>query len=136
MIDVLIMIVHVIVCLFLIGAVLLQSGKGGGMAGAIGGGMASSSVLGGRTATTFLTKATSILATIFFVSCLIQAIAFQQSQEGPATATERMIQEGELPPVVPSPIGGGSSSLLGTSAEETSPANSTSPTPVDEKSSD
>lgn len=136
MIDVLIMIVHVIVCLFLIGAVLLQSGKGGGMAGAIGGGMASSSVLGGRTATTFLTKATSILATIFFVSCLIQAIAFQQSQEGPATATERMIQEGELPPVVPSPIGGGSSPLLGTSAEETSPANSTSPTPVDEKSSD
>ena len=136
MIDVLIMIVHVIVCLFLIGAVLLQSGKGGGMAGAIGGGMASSSVLGGRTATTFLTKATSILATIFFVSCLIQAIAFQQSQDGPATATERMIQEGELPPVVPSPIGGGSSSLLGTSAEETSPANSTSPTPVDEKSSD
>ena len=136
MIDVLIMIVHVIVCLFLIGAVLLQSGKGGGMAGAIGGGMASSSVLGGRTATTFLTKATSILATVFFVSCLIQAIAFQQSQQGPATATERMIQEGELPPVVPSPIGGGSSSLLGTSAEETSPANSTSPTPVDEKSSD
>ena len=136
MIDVLIMIVHVIVCLFLIGAVLLQSGKGGGMAGAIGGGMASSSVLGGRTATTFLTKATSILATIFFVSCLIQAIAFQQSQEGPATATERMIQEGELPPVVPSPIGGGSSSLLGTSAEETSPTNSTSPTSVDEKSSD
>jgi len=67
---------------------------------------------------------------------LIQAIAFQQSQQGPATATERMIQEGELPPVVPSPIGGGSSSLLGTSAEETSPANSTSPTPVDEKSSD
>jgi len=136
MIDVLIMIVHVVVCLFLVGAVLLQSGKGGGMAGAIGGGMASSSVLGGRTATTFLTKATTILATVFFISCLIQAIAFQQSQEGPATATERMIQEGELPPVVPSPIGGGSSSLLGTPAEEASPTNSISPSPADEKTTD
>ena len=136
MIDVLIMIIHVLVCLFLVGAVLLQSGKGGGMAGAIGGGMASSSVLGGRTATTFLTKATTILATVFFISCLFQAIAFQQSQEGPATATERMIQEGELPPVVPSPIGGGSSSLLGTPVEEASSANSISPAPADEKTSD
>ncbi len=136
MIDVLIMMVHVVVCLFLIGAVLLQSGKGGGMAGAIGGGMASSSVLGGRTATTFLTKATTILATVFFVSCLIQAIAFQKSQEGPATATERMIQEGELPPVVAPPVGG-SSSLLGTPVEEAvSPTNTMSESPAEEKTTD
>lgn len=119
MIEILFTVVHVGVCLLLIGAVLLQSGKGGGLAGSIGGGMASSSVLGGRTATTFLTKATTVLATVFMVSCLVQSIAFQGGQEGPKTATERMLEEGALPPIAPAPIEGGS--LLGEPAE-TEPA--------------
>jgi len=84
MIDVLIMIIHVVVCLFLVGAVLLQSGKGGGMAGAIGGGMASSSVLGGRTATTFLTKATTILATVFFYQLFISSHSFSAKSTRPS----------------------------------------------------
>lgn len=111
MFEILFTIVHVLVCMLLIGAVLLQSGKGGGLAGSIGGGMGSSSVLGGRTATTFLSKATTVLATVFMVSCLVQSIAFQNAQQGPATATERMIQEGALPPIAPAPLEGGS--LLG-----------------------
>ncbi|MBT4611237.1 MAG: preprotein translocase subunit SecG, partial [Gemmatimonadetes bacterium] len=47
-------IVHVLLCAFLIVAVLLQSGKGGGLSASVGGGLSSSSVLGGRAATTFL----------------------------------------------------------------------------------
>jgi preprotein translocase subunit SecG len=88
----------------LVGAVLLQAGKGGGLAGAIGGGMASSSVLGGRTATTFLSKATTILATVFMLSCLVQSVAFQTTDRGPVTATERAIEEGGLPPIAPLPL--------------------------------
>ncbi len=111
MFEILFTIAHIMVCLLLIGAVLLQSGKGGGLDGSIGGGMGSSSVLGGRTATTFLSKATSILAAVFMVSCLVQSIAFQNAQQGPTTATERMLEEGALPPVAPAPLEGGS--LLG-----------------------
>jgi preprotein translocase subunit SecG len=119
MFEILFTIVHVLVCLLLVGAVLLQSGKGGGLAGAIGGGMGASSVLGGRTATTFLSKATTILATVFMVSCLVQSIAFQNSQQGPATATERMLEEGSLPPVAPAPLDGGGSLLGEPPAAET-----------------
>ena len=59
--------------------VLLQAGKGGGM----------SSVLGGRTASTFLTKATAILAMAFVVSCLVQSVAFQTAVTAQTTATLR-----------------------------------------------
>ena len=123
MFEILFTIVHVLVCMLLIGAVLLQSGKGGGLAGSIGGGMGSSSVLGGRTATTFLSKATTVLATVFMVSCLVQSIAFQNQQQGPTTATERMIEEGALPPVAPAPLEGGS--LLGEPPAETTTETST-----------
>jgi preprotein translocase subunit SecG len=123
MFEILFTIVHVLVCMLLIGAVLLQSGKGGGLAGSIGGGMGSSSVLGGRTATTFLSKATTVLAAVFMVSCLVQSIAFQNQQQGPTTATERMIEEGALPPVAPAPLEGGS--LLGEPPAETTTETST-----------
>ncbi len=98
------MIFHTAVSLLLVGAVLLQAGKGGGLAGAIGGGMASSSVLGGRTATTFLSKATTVLATVFMLSCLVQSVAFQTADRGPVTATERAMEEGGLPPIAPMPL--------------------------------
>ena len=104
MIEILFTIFHVLVSLLLVLAVLLQAGKGGGLAGSIGGGLASSSVLGGRTASTFLTKATTILATAFMISCLVQSVAFQTGQAGPTTATQRMMEEGGLP-VVPAPLG-------------------------------
>ena len=127
MLEILFTIVHVGVCLLLIGAVLLQSGKGGGL-GSLAGGMSSSSVLGGRTATTFLTKATTVLATVFMVSCLVQSIAFQGGDEGSTTATERMIEEGALPPVAPVPMEGGS--LLGQPAESEAGSEAESPTPA------
>ena len=94
-------IVHVLICLLLVIAVLMQSGKGGGLAGSIGGGLGGSSVLGGRTATTFLTKTTTGLATAFLVSCLIQAFVHEGPSEAPMTATERMLAEGTDPFRVP-----------------------------------
>ncbi len=61
-------ILYVIVCLFLILVVLLQTGKGGGM-GALGGGMggAGQQVFGGAGAGNILTKATSWSAALFMI---------------------------------------------------------------------
>jgi preprotein translocase subunit SecG len=64
----LLIIIHVIVCLFLCLVVLLQSGRGGGMGAALGG--ASSQIFGGRGAGNFLTRMTSICAVVFFLTSL------------------------------------------------------------------
>lgn len=103
MFEILFTIFHVLICLLLVVTVLLQAGKGGGLAGSIGGGLASTSVLGGRTAATFLTKATTVLATAFMLSCLVQSVAFQTADTTPTTATQRALAEEQMPavPAVP-----------------------------------
>jgi len=63
--------IHVLVCIVLILSVLLQSGKGGGLSSAFGSsgptsGMAGQ-MFGGRGAATFLSKATTILATLYML---------------------------------------------------------------------
>ncbi len=57
----------IIVCFALIVSILLQSSKGGGLAGAFGGGGGGdmSAVFGGRGAANFLSKTTTWLATLF-----------------------------------------------------------------------
>ena len=60
---------HVILCFVLVGLVLLQNDKGGGLAGALGG-MGSGAALSGKGATSFLTKLTQIVAILLFTLIL------------------------------------------------------------------
>lgn len=66
---ILVTIIHVLVCLFLIAVVLLQSGKAADLAGAFGG-MGSQTVFGPRGAATALSKATTISAVVFMLTSL------------------------------------------------------------------
>jgi preprotein translocase subunit SecG len=59
-------IVHIFVCLFLVGVVLLQSGRSGGMG--VLSGAATQTVFGGRGASGFLAKATSVCAMLFMLT--------------------------------------------------------------------
>ncbi len=62
-----------LICVALVIVVLLQSSKGEGLAGAFGGGGGggmSGAVFGGRGAASFLSRATTVLAICFMVSCL------------------------------------------------------------------
>ena len=61
---ILVTIIHVIVCLFLIIVVLLQSGKAGDISAAFGG-QGSQAAFGPRGAATALSKATTISAVLF-----------------------------------------------------------------------
>jgi preprotein translocase subunit SecG len=70
-------VLHVIVCSFLVLVVLLQAGKGGGMGIAFGGG-GSQTVFGSSGAGNFLTRLTAICAAIFFLNSL--ALAYLSSQ--------------------------------------------------------
>lgn len=65
-------VVYVLVCVGLIVVVLLQSGKGEGLAGVLGGG-ASQTIFGSRTGDV-LTKGTTVLAILFMSISLLLAI--------------------------------------------------------------
>src|SRR5690349_18450936 len=67
------LIVHVVVCLFLIIVVLLQSGKAADLAGAFGG-MGSQTAFGPRGSATLLSKATTISAVLFMITSLTLSI--------------------------------------------------------------
>ena len=69
--------IHILVCLGLIIVVLLQSGKGGGLAGAFGGAGGVGAVFGGQAAATFLTKSTRYLAVAFMVTSLSLAVTLR-----------------------------------------------------------
>lgn len=59
----------VIVAFLLVFVILIQSGKGGGLAGIAGGGM--NQIFGGQGSAPFLVRATAILATAFMLIALV-----------------------------------------------------------------
>ena len=88
---------------FLAVVILLQAGKGGGLA-SMGGGAAATEVLGGRQATTLLTRATWISGSGFMAVALVLAIMSTRST-APESVLESMgntFQEAPEP-VLPAP---------------------------------
>ena len=77
-----ILVLHVIVALGVIGLVLLQHGKGADMGSGFGGG-SSGSLFGASGSANFLSRATAVLATIFFLTSL--ALAYLATHKPKAT---------------------------------------------------
>lgn len=73
MVYIAILLVHILVCVFLIIVVLLQSGKAADLAGAFGG-MGSQTAFGPRGSATLLSKATTISAVLFMLTSLSLSI--------------------------------------------------------------
>ena len=76
-------VIHVIVCVFLVVVVLLQSGKAADLAGAFGG-MGSQTVFGPRGSATVLSKATTIAAALFMITSLSLSIMATRAGRGQA----------------------------------------------------
>jgi len=70
---------HIIVCTALIMIVLLQTGKGSDMGAAFGGG-GSQTLFGSTGASTFLSKATTVAAIVFMITCL--SLAYISGHKG------------------------------------------------------
>ena len=92
--ETLLIIVHVVVCLFLIGIVLLQHGKGADIGATFGG--SSQSLFGTEGPVPLLNKVTTFSAVIFMVTSV--ALAYISSQNGSGSvmtdmATDKAIQE-------------------------------------------
>ncbi len=80
-------VIHILVCVFLIIVVLLQSGKAADLAGAFGG-MGSQTAFGPRGSATILSKATTIAAGLFMVTSLTLAIFATGRAPGASTVLE------------------------------------------------
>ena len=121
--TILLTIVHVLVCVFLVIVVLLQSGKAADLAGAFGG-MGSQTAFGPRGAATVLSKATTIAAGLFMVTSLTLSIIAtrnagtgtsvldragkpattqQKATPGQAPATQTPAAPVQVPPGAPQP---------------------------------
>jgi preprotein translocase subunit SecG len=79
-----ILIVHSLVCVLLLLAVLMQAGRGGGLTEQFQG---AESVFGAQT-NVFMVRTTSILATIFFITCLL--LAFMSSRQERSLMAEHL----------------------------------------------
>jgi preprotein translocase subunit SecG len=86
--NVVVTILHVIVCVFLIAVVLLQRGKGA-QVGAVFGGGGGATMFGGRGAGNFLTKLTTGAAIVFMITSL--SLAYMRINRG-----EQLFEGGEV----------------------------------------
>lgn len=65
-----ILFLHVVICILLIGIILIQAGRGGGLVESF----SSVESMFGPKANVFLTRATTVLSTLFFITCLTLAL--------------------------------------------------------------
>ena len=73
-----VIVVHVIVCLFLVGVVLLQQGRSADLAGAFGG-QGSQTAFGPRAAANVLTRLTTWSAVLFMITSISLVILYMRA---------------------------------------------------------
>jgi preprotein translocase subunit SecG len=77
---IIVLVLHIIVSLILVAVILLQTGKGGGLAETFGGGGSSQTTIFGQKAGAFLTKATEVSAVLFLCTSLTLAYLSSKKQ--------------------------------------------------------
>lgn len=87
----LVIVFHIIVCLLLIMVILIQSGRGGGFLESFSG---LDTIFGTKT-NTFLVRSTTVLATIFLLTCL--GLAFLSSQRSKSLIGKDSFSKETLP---------------------------------------
>jgi preprotein translocase subunit SecG len=107
---------HVFLAVAIIALVLLQRGKGADAGAAFGAG-ASGTVFGSRGTTSFLSRSTAVLATLFFLTSLgLAYLAGQRTEPGSildrAPVTAPAPAADEVPSLIPVPEDAGDAPLL------------------------
>lgn len=88
-----VLVIHLIVAVAMVIVVLLQRSEGAGLAGPSGGGMAPI-----RGSANILTRATAVLATIFFITSLTLAI-LAGGHKGTQSIADQLASQSEVPAV-------------------------------------
>ena len=101
MLHTLLMIVHILSATCIVALVLVQRGKGADAGAGFGAG-ASGTVFGARGATTALSRATAILATVFMITSLTLAYMGTRNATPVQSELERLAGEGDTQvPAIP-----------------------------------
>jgi len=90
--ETLVVVVHVVIAVALVGLVLIQQGKGADAGAAFGGG-ASQTVFGSQGSGSFLTRITTLMAIVFFVTSFSLAVFAKQRAEVAGEAGIPVVQE-------------------------------------------
>src|SRR6202046_141396 len=86
---ILVLLIHIVVCFFLIIVILLQSGKAADLAGAFGG-MGSQTAFGPRGSATLLSRVTTISTVVFMLTSIsLSIIATKNNGSSSGTALQR-----------------------------------------------
>jgi len=86
-------VIHLLVCILLVISILLQSSKGGGLAGMFGGGGAAMGMFGGRGAASFLSKVTMWLGISFAVTSMSIAVLRSRQAGTPRSVIEEVREQ-------------------------------------------
>ena len=116
----LMIVVHVVVALGIIGLVLLQHGKGADMGSGFGGG-ASSSLFGATGSANFLSRATAVLATVFFVLSLALAYVATNTPRDSGSVVDR-VQRQKAPEKKDAPVVPGAATTPDAASQKPAPA--------------
>ena len=95
---------HVLLCVVIVALVLIQRGKGADAGAGFGAG-ASGTVFGARGSATFFSKATAVVATLFFVTSLAITFVASRPVEAPQSVIDRLPVD-SLPAPAPAPAPG------------------------------
>ena len=120
--DTLLTVVHVFVCLFLVGIVLLQHGKGADIGATFGG--SSQSLFGTEGPLPLLNKITTAAAIIFMLTSV--TLAYLSSQAGSSSVMAKVTTAGEPTAIVQPLVKEKDEKLVTPAAEE--PKNTEEPT--------
>jgi preprotein translocase subunit SecG len=126
-----ILVIHVLTALAIVGLVLLQHGKGADVGAAFGGG-ASGSLFGATGSANFLSRATAILAAVFFLTSLgltyfssrkteqkgVMAPQSAPAKPGPAQIPVPGAPAGKAAPLVPQQPAQGAAPDTGSKAQD------------------
>ncbi|MEJ2053143.1 MAG: preprotein translocase subunit SecG [Calditrichaceae bacterium] len=98
-------IMFILLSITMVIVILLQAGKGQGLAGSIAGGMGGGSVFGGRGAADFLSKATAWIAAIYLVVAILIGMMYKsEAQEAQRSLIEQRTQDQESVPTPDLPV--------------------------------
>lgn len=105
MLHSLIVVLHLALCVAIVGLVLIQRGKGAEAGAGFGAG-ASGTVFGARGSATFFSKATAVIATLFFATSLALTYIAAQQTEAPKSLVESApAQQQPATPATPAQTG-------------------------------
>jgi len=92
----------ILICIVLCGLILIQSDKGGGISGAIGGLSGANNILGTQGTANILTKGTTIFGIVFMALCILMTF-FAPGGAGSGSKSAMQLRAERMQAVTPMP---------------------------------